>query len=382
MAFSPSPVQNQAMPAPADALFPYMFWAHEESFTAPYSLAQSGMPIPDLPGFSLGGVELFGYPTVEAQPAFEAAVARLFGVEPGRVLATIGASGGMHLAAQRWFRGATVLVETPSYEPLRVLPERAGGRVVPLRRRLEAGWEVDLDEVRRFAAEVDGPCHLMLTNPHNPTGQVTSSETLQALAAAIEPTGGVLVVCEAYMEYAPRNEDRVHAPLLAQNAVGISTLTKAYGLGALRAGWMLLGEGLSSERSHLVDLHYLTWVDPPTPSLVAGTKALERLDELMQPIRTIEAESQPHLHRWLRGSSLVESTVPPFGILSFPRIRGVEDTRALATFLAERFEVGVVPGEAFDAPGHLRVACGVPEATMVEALVRLEAGLQSWLEHA
>ena len=370
------------MPAPSDALFPYMFWAHEESFTAPYSLAQSGMPIPDLPDFSLGGLELLGYPTMEAQPAFEAAVAELFGLEPRRVLATIGASGGMHLAAQRWFRGATVLVETPSYEPLRVLPEQAGGQVIPLRRRLEAGWEVDIDEVRRIASEADGPCHIMLTNPHNPTGQVTSAARLQALAAAVEPTGGVLVVCEAYMEYAPRNEDRVHAPLLAPNAVGIGTLTKAYGLGALRAGWMLLGEGLASERDHLVDLHYLTWVDPPTPSLVAGTKALKRLPELMRPIRAIEAESQHHLHRWLRSSALVESTVPPFGILSFPRVRGVEDTRALAVFLAERFEVGVVPGEAFDSPGHLRVACGVPEATMVEALVRLEAGLQSWLEHA
>ena len=370
------------MPAPADALFPYMFWAHEESFTAPYSLAQSGMPIPDLPGFSLEGLELLGYPTVEAQPAYEAALAALFGVEAPRILATVGASGGMHLAAQRWFRGSTVLVETPSYEPLRVLPERAGGRVLPLRRRLETGWALDVDEVRRAAAAAPGPCHLLLTNPHNPTGQVTDAATLEALAAAIEPTGGVLVVCEAYMEYAPRSEDRVHAPLLAPNALGISTLTKAYGLGALRAGWMLLGEGLTTERDHLIDLHYLTWIDPPTPSLVAATKAIARLPELMQPIRAVEAESQGHLHRWLRGSALVESTVPPFGILSFPRVRGVEDTRALASFLAERFDVGVVPGEAFDTPGHLRVACGVPEATMIEALVRLETGLQTWLEHA
>ena len=100
------------------------------------------------------------------------------------------------------------------------------------------------------------------------------------------------------------------------------------------------------------------------------------------PLRVVEAESQPHLHRWLRSSSLVEATVPPFGILSFPRVRGVSDTKALATFLAQEQGVAVVPGEAFGAPGHLRVACGVPESTLVEGLVRLEAGLQAWLERA
>ena len=29
------------------ALFPYMTWAQTESFRSPYSLSQSGMPMPD-----------------------------------------------------------------------------------------------------------------------------------------------------------------------------------------------------------------------------------------------------------------------------------------------------------------------------------------------
>ena len=370
------------MPAPENALFPYMFWAHEESFAAPYSLAQSGMPIPELPGFVLQGLELTGYATMEAQPAFEATVAGLFSARPEQVLATVGASGGMHLAAQHWFRGRQVFVEAPAYEPFAVLVRRAGGAVLPLERRLEEGWALDPQVVRDHVARASGPVHVFLTNPHNPTGAVSDAATIAAIAEAIEPTGGVLVCCEAYMEYAPRNEDRVHAAVLAPNAVSISTLTKAYGLVALRAGWMLLGEGVLAERAHLVDQHYLTWVDPPTPGLVAGRKALERLPELIAPIREIEATSQPLLHRWLRESASIDAMVPPFGILSFPRVRGVKDTRALAAFLAAEFGVAAVPGEAFGAPGHLRVACGVPEATLVEALVRLEDGIRTWLERA
>jgi aspartate/methionine/tyrosine aminotransferase len=370
------------MPAPPGALFPYMFWAHEASFASAYCLAQSGMPIPDLPGLRLEGLELLGYPTVEAQPALEARLAELYGLPQERVLTTVGASGGMHLAAQRWMSRGVTLVETPSYEPLRVLPRRAGGRVLRLERRLESGWSIDPEQVARLAAEAGEPCHLFITNPHNPSGAVLDGDTIRALAAAIEPGGGVLVCCEAYMEYAPKDELRCHAAHLAPNGVSISTLTKAYGLGALRVGWMLLGEDLAAEREHLVDLHYLTWVDPPTPSLVAGRKVLDRLPELLAPIRRVDAESRPHLDRWLRSSQAIEATVPPFGILSFPRVRGVEDTAGLARFLAEDFQVDVVPGEAFDAPGYIRVACGVPEATMVEGLVRLENGIRAWLERA
>ena len=50
------------------------------------------------------------------------------------------------------------------------------------------------------------------------------------------------------------------------------------------------------------------------------------------------------------------------------------DTRALAEHLAREHGVDVVPGEFFGLPGHLRVGCGVPAATLEEGLARLSAG--------
>ena len=59
---------------------------------------------------------------------------------------------------------------------------------------------------------------------------------------------------------------------------------------------------------------------------------------------------------------------------------GVLDSARFRYFLAEEFDVDVAAGEHFGAPGHLRVGCAVPEATMVEGLKRLENGIRAWHE--
>ncbi|MEE8467196.1 MAG: pyridoxal phosphate-dependent aminotransferase [Planctomycetota bacterium] len=360
--------------------FPYMFWAHAESFRSPYCLAQSGMPLPAAEWLALDASEVLAHPALEAQPALEARLAELFGISPARVLVTLGASGAQHLCAARWFAAENrVALEHPSYEALRAHAGRSRARVFELPRELEAGWTLDPERLAALADAHSTPLHLVLTNPHNPSGAVLDAATLRALASALEPSGGVLLCNEAYMEYAPPSQ-RLHAATLAPNAVSIGTLTKAYGLGPLRLGWLLFGEGLESERERLLDLAYLTWLEPPTASLVLARRALDHLPDLLRPVRRIEATSRPHLVRWLRESQAVEAHVPPFGILSFPRVRGVRDTRALQQMLAQEFEVDVVAGEHFGAPGYLRVSCGVPEATLVEGLVRLEDGLRTYLE--
>lgn len=374
----PRPLDPPPLGASARLQFPYMVWAHTESARSPYSLTQSGMPNAD-PSFlaELGDFDI-GHPSREALPALEARLGELFGLPPDRVLVTLGASGGMHLAALRYMRsGSRVVVDVPSYEPFRALPSYLGAEVLPLRRRLEDGWLVDPREVRRLLARGSGPGHVFLANLHNPTGVCLDRERMQAIALEAQRAGGNLISCEVYMEYVP-NARRVHAFELAPNGITIGSLTKAYGLGALRIGWMLLGEGLARERLSLQDMAYLTYVDPPTATLRAARLALDRLPQLLEPVARIERESRPLWKHWLEHTPGVEAIVPEFGIIAFPRIAGAGDTLALAEYLVREHQVDVVPGEFFGLPGHLRLGCGVPAATLAEGLGRLARGLEGW----
>jgi aspartate/methionine/tyrosine aminotransferase len=217
-----------------------------------------------------------------------------------------------------------------------------------------------------------------LTNPHNPTGAVTPAPKIQALAAALAPSGGTLVSSEVYMECAPRPSQRVHAATLAPNGISIGSLTKAYGLGPLRLGWILLGAGLVDLRATLVDRAHLSWVDPPSASLLLGQRALDCLPALLQPLRRIEAESRPLLDAWIENNPRVRALIPPFGIFAFAILEGVQDTQAFARWLAREHQVDVVAGEFFGYPGAVRIGAGLPPETLAEGLQRLEAAHTKW----
>lgn len=360
--------------------FPYMDFARTRAHLAAHSLTQSGMPTPPPSEFELRQASTAidaGYAGNDALPKLEQRIARELDVDPRRVIATLGATGGMHLAAWAFFqRGSRVASEWPCYEPLRALPAVLGADCVQVRRRADDGWRLDPRDVDAALGSAR-PGHVFPTNSHNPTGALLDGATMAELAAVAARHAGILVCCEIYLEFAPRVASP-SAYRIAPNAVSISSLTKAYGLGGLRCGWIVLGEGLIERRKEIEDLGYLTYVDLPTASLRASALAFDRLGELRARAKRVEVESRPVFLEWLRSTPGLNAHRPELGLTAFPRVDGVEDTRALAEHLLERHAVGVVAGEHFGAAGHLRIGHALPPDRLRPALDRLAEGLASF----
>ncbi|HEV3141215.1 MAG TPA: pyridoxal phosphate-dependent aminotransferase, partial [Vicinamibacterales bacterium] len=132
--------------------------------------------------------------------------------------------------------GAEVIVERPAYEPLLRIPQALGHRVRRLDRRLDDDYAIDLD---RFASLVTARTRLaIVTSLHNPSGARIPMATLRAMASRLASVGACLLVDEVYLEclFGKRPESCVHA---AGNVITTNSLTKAYGLDGLRAGWIL-----------------------------------------------------------------------------------------------------------------------------------------------
>jgi len=353
--------------------FPYMVFARASGGGASHSLILSGMPAAD--------PELLGPPEPpdlafagEALAELQAALGAHLGVSPERVIVTVGASSAMLLTALTYFRGARVASEVPSYEPLRALPGLVGGELRPLIRRHEEDWAVDPAAVRSALAGGSGPGHVLLTTPHNPSGTALEPDVLAAVAAEAERAGGLLIAGEVYLEFVPRARRRSVLEL-APNVLSIGSLTKAYGLGALRLGWIALGEAVAGDRRRLEDAAFLDYVDPPTPILRLGIRAARRLDRLREPYELLRRESRPVLARWLEETAGIEGRAPEHGLICFPRIEGVSDTRALQRALVARHDVDAVPGEFFGCAGHLRIGYGLEPAALADALGRLAEGV-------
>lgn len=364
-------------PAAHRAWFPYMAFARGEATAAPYALTQSGMPAADPALFAeLGTIDL-SYAGAEALPAFRSAVARRYGVGPERVIVTPGASGAMSVLSAALFRpGVRVAVETPSYEPLRALPRRAGAEVREVARRIEHDWSLDPGEVEAaLAGAREG--HVFATTPHNPSGSRLPAATLVELAEIARRRGGWLISNEIYEEFVP-SDRAVRAATLAPHAISIGSLTKAYGLGALRAGWIVLGEAAAELRDRIEDATYLEFVDLPTFALRAGALAWRRESELREPIVRVERSARPLLRDWLGSARGLRAHLPEHGIIVFAEVEGVADTLALQRHLASRHGVGVVPGEHFGRPGCIRIGFGGPPERLEPALERLRRGLEEF----
>ncbi|WP_186416939.1 threonine-phosphate decarboxylase CobD [Bosea sp. CS1GBMeth4] len=97
-------------------------------------------------------------------------------------------------------------------------------------------WRKAGAEVREIAdlAEACDASVVVLVNPNNPDGRVVPLERLIGLAGALAKRGGLLVVDEAFADFAPQAS---LLPALPEGALVLRSFGKAYGLAGLRLGF-------------------------------------------------------------------------------------------------------------------------------------------------
>lgn len=158
--------------------------------------------------------------------------------------------------------GATIAAPWPSYSLYPHVAEVAGLRFKPVPTKARFA---QLDVEGLLATQ---PRIVVVATPNNPTGTRFAGGELERLAAGLD---GILVIDEAYIEYAglkhsflPRIDD-------FDNVVVLRTLSKAYGLAGLRVGYLAANEDLA---------HMLNAAKAPfNVGVLAEALAIAALDE-------------------------------------------------------------------------------------------------------
>lgn len=258
---------------------------------------------------SVVGDELHRYPDPAGGP-LRAALSGYLDVEPERLWLGSGADDVIDVLVRTLVEPRQPMVATtPSYDMYRQRGAAHGALV----RQVRLDDEFDLDTEKVVRAANDAPL-VMLCSPNNPTGNLLSRDRILAL---LERTEAVVAVDEAYVEFAlsdrsPADDDARpgdgarpgdaspgdapsggEPPSLASLAgtpgaerlVVVRTLSKAWGLAGLRAGY-LVGAPSLVRLLDVVGLPYrLT-----TPAIRLGTRALGTLDDMRRRRDRILAE--------------------------------------------------------------------------------------------
>jgi len=250
--------------------------------------------------------------------------------------------------------GRSLLGYAPTYSMYSILASGTDTRWIAGGR--DADYELSPQTAARWVHETS-PDIVFLCSPNNPTGTPLSLETI---AAVYDATDGIVVVDEAYAEFAPTGTDSALSLLPGRERLLVSrTMSKAFAFAGVRLGY-LAADPAVTDALRLVRLPYHL----SALTQAAAVAALAHTDEMLAMVDDIRVQ---------RDRLVTELTALGFSPLrsgsNFVLFGGVVDPHAtFEALLAEGIlirDVGI--------PGHLRVSAGTETETsaFLEAIARL-----------
>jgi aspartate/methionine/tyrosine aminotransferase len=304
-------------------------------------------------------------------------IAQRYDLDPSCVTVTLAASTAiMHVLIALIRAGDHVVVERPTYEALRRAPEILGAMVSRLDRRFDDGWAVVPERLAQLLTPRTRA--VILTNLHNPSGVATDAKALHAIAELASRVGAMILVDEVYLDHvwptSPQGTSiAVPAATVARNAVSWTSTTKAFGVSAIRAGWIVTPDA-DAARAIRAAADYLH-VTPPVATARLGTRVLEHSERLLARAAGIASAGRQVIDAWIAGEPRVAWIPPTAGLTGFVRLPSFMQDVPFAEHLRQRYDTQVVPGSMFEAPGFVRVSFGIDPGLLATGLANFSAAL-------
>ena len=339
-----------------------------------YNLAVSGVTpcdvrllSPSVEDFTMVADNEYGW-----QPLLDRIAAR-YGVAAENVVLAHGTSMANHLAFAALLEpDDQALLESPGYDPLRVVPEYLQCDVRTFERREEESYRIDIDRIE--GALTPRTRLVIVTNLHNPSGVLARRGELESLAQLADTYDLHILMDEVYLEWVHGLGEVRSAINISSRFVTTRSLTKVYGLAALRAGWILAAPPLAQRMRKLNGL-FTNSMAHPSERLAA--RALDQADTLLATGRERVRRNAELATHFVESNERLSWVRPEGGTVGFVRLDGGNVDQLVEDMLAE-YDTLVVPGRFFGAPDHFRIGFGMEEEKLAEGLRRLGRALENF----
>ncbi|MEV6270069.1 pyridoxal phosphate-dependent aminotransferase [Kribbella sp. NPDC051936] len=302
-------------------------------------------------------------------------------IEPSQVLVT---NGGKHAVYNAFATlldpGDEVLLPAPYWTTYPEAIRLAGGVPVEVLADESQNYCVTVDQLE--AARTERTKVLLLCSPSNPTGAVDTPEAIEAIGRwALEHD--LWVVTDEIYEHLTYGDVRatsvpVAVPELADRTVVLNGVAKTYAMTGWRVGWMIGPKDVIKAATNLQS-HQTSNVCnvAQRAALAAVSGDLSAVDEM----KVAFDRRRRTMVRMLNEIPGVECPEPTGAFYAYPSVKGVlgkaingrtpATSAELADLILDEVEVAVVPGEAFGAPGYLRLSYALGDDDLAEGLGRI-----------
>jgi len=293
------------------------------------------------------------------------------------VVITAGGKQALYHAALALFEpGDEVITHAPGWPTLVEQIKLAGATPVVVRTHAEDGFALTADLF--LAAVTPRSRAIVLNSPGNPTGALLSEAEAAKLAREAGRLGLWIVIdlCYERLIYdgVPHNLPRIFGEAMRDRLVLAGSMSKSYAMTGWRCGWLAgpkpVASGANALQSH----------ETSNVSSITQRAAVAALTGPQQCVAEMLAEYKSRRDQvlaWLAAEPRIRCAVPQGAFYVFPDVtdfldpRRVRTTVEFADGLLRDEHVVTTAGEAFDAPGFVRLSYATSLERLQEGLTRL-----------
>jgi aspartate/methionine/tyrosine aminotransferase len=303
-------------------------------------------------------------------------------VEPAQVLVTNGGKQAIYEAfASILDPGDEVLLPAPYWTTYPEAIRLAGGVPVEVLADETQGYKVTVAQLE--AAVTDRTKALLFCSPSNPTGAVDTPAEVEAIGRFLVEHGLWVVTDEIYehLTYAGVTTSSlpVVVPEVADRCIVVNGVAKTYAMTGWRVGWLLgpkdVVKAATNLQSHLTSNVNNVAQRAAIAALTGDLSAVAEMREAFDRRRRT-------IVRMLNEIPGVECPEPTGAFYAYPSVKAVlgrdvagrtpTTSAELAEIILDEAEVAVVPGEAFGAPGYLRLSYALGDDDLAEGVSRMQ----------
>lgn len=307
--------------------------------------------------------------------------------KPSQVTVSNGAKHALHnVLAAVCEPGDEVIIPTPFWVSYAALVELTGACPVLVETTEAEGFCLSPEKLRQACTPKTRM--LMLNSPSNPTGVVYPVEALQALADVVVEKDLVVLSDEIYDKLIfPGHTFRSFASFgeeVRSRTVIVNGVSKAYAMTGWRIGWTLAPDNVSAAINRLQSQQTS---NPCSISQYAALAALSGPQQCVTDMCEKFAERRDYVSGRLRAMPGLTMAEPGGAFYAFFNVSShfgrslmggpeVTNSTDFCTALLERAHVALVSGDAFGAPGYVRMSFAAAMDNLTNGLNAVEKFLQ------
>ena len=274
--------------------------------------------------------------------------------------------------------GDEVILPAPYWVSYPDIIKYAGGTPVVVNTRQEDGFSAKASDIEK--AITAKTKMVIINSPSNPTGGVVDADEFHRILAVCTKHNIWLMADECYSHfvYDPHKPFSIASAKDAKaRIIIIGSMSKTFAMTGWRVGYTLAPEPL------IQAVIKIQSQSTSNPTSIAQYAALEAMRGSMETVPVMLAEYRKRRTRIVEGLRAIPGVTcewPGGAFYAFPNISAhlsgpnalAKSCTELAQGLLENAHVALVPGEAFGAPGFLRISYATSIERIDEGLRRLK----------